>query len=93
MDSDNVVNQANKNRRKRKKSFLKNARKYGKKGCYGRGSQLDADTYQYFVRILEAFKEGFPSDEDKRTCFSRNVTFSHFLFETLILTIAHHTCF
>lgn len=53
-------------KRKRKKSFLKNARKYAKKGCYGRGSQLDADTYQYFVRIMEAYKEGFPSEDEKR---------------------------
>lgn len=53
-------------KRKRKKSFLKNARKYAKKGCFGRGSQLDADTYQYLVRVLEAFKEGFPSEETKR---------------------------
>lgn len=55
----------NKYKRKRKKTFLRNARKYGKKGCYGRGSELDADTYQYFVRIMEAYKEGFPSHDDK----------------------------
>jgi nucleolar protein 9 len=52
-------------KRKRKKSFLKNARKYAKKGCYGRGSQLDSDTYNYFVRIMEAYREGFDTDEDK----------------------------
>ncbi|CAH2002720.1 unnamed protein product [Acanthoscelides obtectus] len=56
----------NRNRnKKRKKSFLKNARKYAKKGYYGRGSELDADTYQYFVRIMEAYREGFDNDEDK----------------------------
>lgn len=55
-------------KRKRKKSFLKNARKYGKKGCYGRGAQLDADTYQYFIRIMEVFKEGFDTEEDKSLC-------------------------
>lgn len=52
-------------KRKRKKSFLKNARKYAKKGCFGRGSQLDPDTYQYLVRSMEAFKEGFDSEDDK----------------------------
>lgn len=66
MGDDTKSNDVNRNKRKRKKTFLSNARKYGKKGCYGRGSELDADTYQYFVRILEAYKEGFPSDEDKR---------------------------
>ncbi|RZC39239.1 hypothetical protein BDFB_004216 [Asbolus verrucosus] len=59
-------------KRKRKKSFLKNARKYAKKGCYGRGSQLDPDTYQYFVRIMEAYREGFDTDEDK-SIFVNNV--------------------
>lgn len=67
-------------KRKRKKSFLKNARKYGKKGCYGRGTQLDADTYQYFIRIMEVFKEGFDTDEDKGLCemlslFTKNTNY------------------
>lgn len=53
------------NKRKRKKTFLQNARKYAKKGYYGRGSHMDGDTYQYFVRILEVFNQGFESDEDK----------------------------
>lgn len=58
--------------RKRKKSFLKNARKYAKKGCYGRGSQLEVDTYQYFVKIMEAYREGFETEEDKKI-FANNV--------------------
>ncbi|XP_022913742.2 nucleolar protein 9 [Onthophagus taurus] len=62
----------NKYKRKRKKSFLKNARKYGKKGCYGRGVQLDADTYQYVVKSMEAFREGFDSEENKKM-FIENV--------------------
>ncbi|KAJ8957662.1 hypothetical protein NQ318_017554 [Aromia moschata] len=60
------------NTRKRKKSFLKNARKYGKKGYYGRGSELDADTYQYFIRIMETYREGFANDEE-RSIFADNV--------------------
>ncbi|KAI4467168.1 nucleolar protein 9 [Holotrichia oblita] len=59
-------------KRKRKKTFLKNARKYAKKGWYGRGSQLDAETYQYFVRILEVYREGFENDDDKKI-FVNNV--------------------
>ncbi|XP_050307325.1 nucleolar protein 9 [Anthonomus grandis grandis] len=62
----------NRNKRKRKKTFLQNAKKYAKKGYYGRGSHMDADTYQYFVRILEAYKEGFESNED-RDAFVENV--------------------
>jgi nucleolar protein 9 len=63
---------SDRSKRKRKKSFLKNARKYAKKGCYGRGSQLDSDTYNYFVRIMEAYREGFDTDEDK-SIFVNNV--------------------
>lgn len=62
------VNAEIKNKRKRKKSFLRNARKYAKKGSYGRGSQLDEETYQYFVRIMEVYREGFPSDEERCKC-------------------------
>lgn len=58
-----------KNKRKRKKTFLQNARKYAKKGKYGRGSQLDTDTYQYFVKTMEVYKEGFPSDEERSKLF------------------------
>lgn len=60
------------NKRKRKKTFLTNARKYGKRGYFGRGTKLDEDTYQYFVRIMEAYKEGFPTEEEKIT-FANNV--------------------
>ncbi|XP_045483377.1 nucleolar protein 9-like [Harmonia axyridis] len=58
--------QRNPNKRKRKKSFLKNARKYAKKGHFGCGSRLESDTYDYFVKIMEVFREGFDNDEDKR---------------------------
>lgn len=51
--------------RKRKKTFLQNARKYAKKGTYGRGSHLNEDTYQYFVRVLELYKDGFETEEEK----------------------------
>lgn len=61
--NDNTITQNRK--RKRGKSILQNARKYLKKGVCGRGRQLETDTYQYLVRILEAYKEGFPSDEEK----------------------------
>lgn len=54
-----------KKNRKRKKNFLQNARKYGKKGNYGRGSHIDEDVYNYFVRSLEVYKEGFANDEEK----------------------------
>lgn len=65
MDDSSQNNQEKRKNRKRKKNFLSNARKYAKKGTFGRGSHLSEDTYQYFVRVLEIYKEGFPSEEEK----------------------------
>ncbi|XP_066249422.1 nucleolar protein 9 [Euwallacea similis] len=61
--------------RKRKKTFLGNARKYAKKGCFGRGSKMDEDTYQFFLRSLETFRLGF-DDEELKSIFVDNV-FEH----------------
>uniref|UniRef100_A0A6P7FTK4 Nucleolar protein 9 n=1 Tax=Diabrotica virgifera virgifera TaxID=50390 RepID=A0A6P7FTK4_DIAVI len=72
METHSSESSQKRNNRKRKKSFLKNARKYAKKGHFGRGSQLDSDTYHYFVKILETYKEGFDTDEDKQV-FANNV--------------------
>ncbi|KAL1501660.1 hypothetical protein ABEB36_006952 [Hypothenemus hampei] len=72
MPEENLVK---KNNRKRKKSFLKNARKYAKKGHFGRGSQMDEDTYQFFLRSLETFNLGF-EDEESKSHFVENV-FEH----------------
>lgn len=55
-------------KRKRGKSVLMNARRYGKQGKFGRGSHLDEDVYQYFVRVLELLKAGFENAEEKRKC-------------------------
>ncbi|CAG9859050.1 unnamed protein product [Phyllotreta striolata] len=86
MDSNSTnSNTNNRPNRKRKKSFVKNARKYGKKGQYGRGSQLEEDTYHYFVRILESFKEGFESDEDK-------IIFANNVFEQTDAKEVHCSC-
>lgn len=64
MDDINT-SEPNRNKRKRKKTFLKNARKYAKKGYYGRGSKLDEETYQYFVKMMEEYNQGFSSDEER----------------------------
>lgn len=53
-------------KRKKRKSFIQNARKYGRQGTYGRGSHLDEDTYQYMVRVLEMMRDNaFPSFDEK----------------------------
>ncbi|XP_018324930.2 nucleolar protein 9 [Agrilus planipennis] len=50
--------------RKRKKSFITNAKKYGKKGCYGRGVQLEPDLYNYLIEIVTHFKQ-IENNEEK----------------------------
>jgi len=51
---------------KKRKSFLKNAKKYGKKGKCGRGTYLDEDIYQYFVHVLELVETNkFETEEEK----------------------------
>ena len=51
--------------KKKGRSFLYKARKYGKKGMYGRGKNVDEETYNYFVRVMERLKEDFEDDEEK----------------------------
>jgi hypothetical protein len=62
-------------KRKRKQSLLKNAKKYGKKGKCGRGSHLNEDIYQYFVRVLELLHTNdFQTEEEKgRLCVYQNI--------------------
>ena len=60
---------------KKKRSFLYKARKYGKKGMFGRGKNVDEETYNYFVRVMERLKEEFEDENDKgfyfyQTCSS-----------------------
>ena len=52
-------------RAKKKRSFLTKAKKYARSGCYGRGQQIDEDTYNYFVRIYERLREEFEDEEEK----------------------------
>ena len=56
---------------KKKHSFLTKARKYASKGLYGRGKNIDEETYNYFVRVMERLKDEFEDEEEKGTfCFS-----------------------
>lgn len=55
-------------RGKKKRSFLTKARKYGRKGLYGRGKNVDEETYNYFVRVMERLKDEFEDEEEKGMC-------------------------
>ncbi|KAG8223528.1 hypothetical protein J437_LFUL002579 [Ladona fulva] len=57
-------------KRKRNKSFIQTAKKYGKQGRFGRGSHVTEDVYQYFVRVLEMSRQEFGTIEDKEVFVS-----------------------
>ena len=40
-------------KKKKKKSFLKQAKKHGERGHFGKGHDIDASTYNYFVQVLD----------------------------------------
>lgn len=54
------------NRKKKKNSkFLRNAKGFGKRGIFGRGSHIVDDQYNYFINILDTMKAGFEDTEEK----------------------------
>ena len=55
---------------KKKRSFLTKARKYDRKGLYDCGKNVDKETFNYFVRVMERLKEEFEDEEEKRLCFT-----------------------
>lgn len=57
----------NTKKRKKKKTVLKQARKYARKGWFGRGTHVDQETYEYFLRIYEMKIDEFESEEEKVT--------------------------
>jgi hypothetical protein len=51
---------------RKRKSVLQQAKKFGKKGKFGRGTHLNEDLYQYFVRVLELVQtKKFETEEAK----------------------------
>ncbi|CAH2229368.1 jg21775 [Pararge aegeria aegeria] len=65
-------NPLQKKQRKKRKNFLKSAKKYAKKGQMGRGTQIPQDLFDYFVKILETIKQGI-EDPDERHALVNNV--------------------
>ncbi|KAJ8881332.1 hypothetical protein PR048_017813 [Dryococelus australis] len=52
--------------KKRKRSFVSQAKKFGKVGKFGKGSRLDDEKYQYFLRVWEMNKdENFQTDDER----------------------------
>lgn len=57
-------------KRKKRRSHTQMAKKFARQRYCG--NDLDQDTYQYLIRILELMREGFPSSEE-RTMYVQNV--------------------
>ena len=59
-------------KRKKGRSFLQKAKKFGRQGQRGRGSEIEQDQYDYLVRVLERWRQGFDTEEEK-VIFVENV--------------------
>jgi len=64
-----IVRKAN---RKKGKSFIQKAKKFGKQGQRGKGTEIEQDQYDYLVRVMERWRDGFENDEEKEM-FVENV--------------------
>ena len=53
-------------KKKKKKSFLKQAKKFGKRGNFGKGHNIDATTYNYFVQVLDTLDKNEFEDQDSK---------------------------
>ncbi|XP_065348890.1 nucleolar protein 9 [Cloeon dipterum] len=70
-------------KKKKKKSFISKAKKFGKSGRFGKGSYISEDEYNYFVRVMELDKSEFPSEEDREMFVSN--TFEHTVGQEVLL--------
>jgi nucleolar protein 9 len=52
-------------KKKKKKSYLSRAKKFGKSGRFGRGSYVSEDVYNYFVRVVEINNGKFETEEER----------------------------
>lgn len=52
--------------KRKQKRTIENLKGFGRKGIFGRGTELDADEGNYFMRISEAIKEEFDTTEERR---------------------------
>ena len=58
-DSESVVGKnyyTNRRKRMKRSKFLQNAKSFGRKNVFGRGSELDQEHYNYFLEILNSLK-------------------------------------
>ena len=44
-------------KKKKKMSYMQKMKKFGKSGRFGQGRQVDKETYDYFLRVMEANRD------------------------------------
>ncbi|ODM99181.1 Nucleolar protein 9 [Orchesella cincta] len=54
------------------RSFLKRAKRFEKQGKFGRGHEVDSETYGYFVRILDVLRQNEFETDEEREAFAEN---------------------
>ena len=59
--------------KKKKKSFLQKAKKFGKRGHFGKGHNIDEKTYNYFLQVLNNLDKNDFEDQESREMFAANV--------------------
>lgn len=52
--------------KRKQKRTTENLKGFGRKGIFGRGTELDAEEGNYFMNISEAIKDDYDTTEDKR---------------------------
>ncbi|XP_063696347.1 nucleolar protein 9 [Culicoides brevitarsis] len=61
--------EAFKKRGKKRKSFMQNAKSFARKGNFGRGTDVDQDTYNYFLNVIEMMR----SQEDPKNLEEKEI--------------------
>lgn len=53
-------------KKKKKRSFLQNQKRFAKKGSFGRGTELSQDMYDYFINIMKVMNSKKEDEEEMR---------------------------
>ena len=52
-------------KKKKGRTFLQKAKRFGKQGQRGKGTEIDQDQYDYLVRVLERWRGEWETEEEK----------------------------
>jgi hypothetical protein len=51
--------------------LIQRMKKFGRNGQFGRGNQIDKDTYDYFVKVMDTNRQGFDGDDDAKGQYTK----------------------